>query len=121
MMEFKSVNKLLEKSFKENWERPALSNYQGVTLTYEVVAKRIKHLHISFEKCGLQKGDKVAICSKNQSNWGVCFLAAMTYGAVPVPLLHEFKALALSAIITGSPVAEFVVKPISNTLVIGQF
>ena len=90
-MEYRSVNKLLEESFKKNWDRPALSNYQGVTLTYEVVAKRIKHLHISFEKCGLQKGDKVAICSRNQANWGVCFLAALTYGAVPVPILHEFK------------------------------
>ena len=90
-MVFRSVNKLLEQSFKENWERPALSNYQGLTMTYETVAKRIKHLHISFERCGLQKGDKVAICSRNQANWGVCFLAAMTYGAVPVPILHEFK------------------------------
>ena len=90
-MEFKSVNKLLEESFKKNWDRPALSNYHGVTLTYETVAKRIKHLHITFEKCGLQKGDKVAICSRNQANWGVCFLAALTYGAVPVPILHEFK------------------------------
>lgn len=90
-MEYRSVNKLLEESFKANWERPALSNYQGVTLTYEIVAKRIRHLHISFERCGLQKGDKVAICSKNQANWGVCFLAALTYGAVPVPILHEFK------------------------------
>ena len=90
-MEYKSVNKLLEESFKKNWERPALSNYHGVTLTYETVAKRIKHLHITFEKCGLQKGDKVAICSRNQANWGVCFLAALTYGAVPVPILHEFK------------------------------
>lgn len=90
-MEYKSVNKLLENSFKANWDRPALSNYQGVTLTYEVVAKRIRHLHISFERCGLQKGDKVAICSRNQANWGVCFLAALTYGAVPVPILHEFK------------------------------
>ena len=90
-MEFKSVNKLLENSFKKNWERPALSNYHGVTLTYGTVATRIKHLHITFEKCGLQKGDKVAICSRNQANWGVCFLAALTYGAVPVPILHEFK------------------------------
>ena len=90
-MEFKSVNKLLENSFKKNWERPALSNYHGVTLTYCTVATRIKHLHITFEKCGLQKGDKVAICSRNQANWGVCFLAALTYGAVPVPILHEFK------------------------------
>lgn len=90
-MEYRSVNKLLENSFKANWDRPALSNYQGVTLTYEIVAKRIRHLHISFERCGLQKGDKVALCSRNQANWGVCFLAALTYGAVPVPILHEFK------------------------------
>lgn len=90
-MEYKSVNKLLEQSFKDNWERPALSNYQGVTLYYKDVAKRIKHLHITFEQCGLKKGDKVALCSRNQANWGVCFLAAMTYGAVPVPILHEFK------------------------------
>ena len=90
-MQYESVNKLLERSFKKNWERPALSNYHGVTLTYETVAKRIEHLHIMFEKCGLQKGDKVAICSRNQANWGVCFLAALTYGAVPVPILHEFK------------------------------
>ena len=91
-MQFQSVNKLLEKSFKENWEREALSNYQGVTLCYKDVARRIKHLHINFKECGLQKGDKVALCSRNQANWGVCFLAAMTYGAVPVPILHEFKA-----------------------------
>ena len=91
MSEFKSVNKLLEKSFRENWEREALSNYQGVTLCYKDVAKRIKHLHINFEECGLQKGDKVALCSRNQANWAVCFLAALTYGAVPVPILHEFK------------------------------
>ena len=90
-MQYESVNKLLERSFKKNWERPALSNYHGVTLTYEAVAKRIEHLHIMFEKCGLEKGDKVAICSRNQANWGVCFLAALTYGAVPVPILHEFK------------------------------
>jgi len=92
MSEFSSVNKLLEKSIKENWDRPALSNYQGRTLTYCEVAGRIKKLHIVFEKCGLQKGDKVALCSRNQSNWGVSFLAALTYGAVPVPILHEFKA-----------------------------
>ncbi len=90
-MEYQSVNKLIEKSFKENWERPALSNYQGVTLKYEDVARRIAKLHIAFEQCGLEKGDKVAVCSRNQANWGVSFLAAMTWGAVPVPILHEFK------------------------------
>lgn len=90
-MEFQSVNKLLEKSFKENWERYALSNYHGTTLKYREVAERVRYLHIAFEQCGLKKGDKVALCSRNQANWGVCFLAAMTYGAVPVPILHEFK------------------------------
>lgn len=91
-MEFSSVNKLYEKAFKENWDRPAISNYQGVTLHYRDVARRIEKLHIVFEECGLQKGDKVALCSRNQANWAVAFLAAMTYGAVPVPLLHEFKS-----------------------------
>ena len=91
-MEFKSVNKLFEASFKKNWERPAISNYQGVTLKFGDVARRMEKLHIMFEECGLQKGDKVALCSRNQANWAVAFLATMTYGAVPVPLLHEFKS-----------------------------
>ncbi len=90
-MQFSSVNKLLEKSFRDNWDRPALSNYQGVTLFYRDVARRIAKLHIAFEQCGLQRGDKVALCSRNQANWGVSFLAALTWGAVPVPILHEFK------------------------------
>ncbi len=90
-MQFTSVNKTFEKSIRENWDRPALTNYQGVTLFYRDVARRIAKLHIAFEQCGLVKGDKVAICSRNQANWGVSFLAALTYGAVPVPILHEFK------------------------------
>ncbi len=90
-MEFRSVNKMLQESIKKNWDRPALSNYQGATLCYRDVARRIAKLQIAFEQCGLKKGDKVAICSRNQANWGVSFLAAITYGAVPVPILHEFK------------------------------
>jgi long-chain acyl-CoA synthetase len=90
-MEFQSVNKILQKSFIQNWDRPALTNYQGMTLAYREVANRIAALHIAFEQCGLQKGDKVAICARNQANWGVSFLAAITYGAVAVPILHEFK------------------------------
>ncbi len=90
-MEFRSVNKMLQESIKKNWDRPALSNYQGATLCYRDVARRIAKLQIAFEQCGLKKGDKVAICSRNQANWGVSFLAALTYGAVPVPILHEFK------------------------------
>lgn len=91
-MEFTSVNKIFEAAFKKNWERPAISNYQGVTLKFGDVARRMEKLHIMFEECGLQKGDKVALCSRNQANWAVAFLATMTYGAVPVPLLHEFKS-----------------------------
>ena len=90
-MEIKSVNKILEKSIKENWEREALSNYQADTLLYKDVAKSIRYLQLCFEQSGLQKGDKVALCSRNQANWGVCFLSVLTYGAVPVPILHEFK------------------------------
>ena len=91
-MEFRSVNKIFEESFKKNWLRPAISNYQGETLHFRDLARRIEKLHIMFEECGLQKGDKVAICSRNQANWAVVFLATTTYGAVPVPLLHEFKS-----------------------------
>ena len=91
-MEFTSVNKLYQDAFKKYWDRPAISNYQGMTLHYRDVARRIEKLHIMFEECGLAKGDKVALCSRNQANWAVAFLAAMTYGAVPVPLLHEFKS-----------------------------
>ena len=90
-MNFTSVNKTFEASFRENWDRPAISNYQGTTLHYRDLARRIAKLHIMFEECGLAKGDKVAICSRNQANWAVSFLATMTYGAVPVPLMHEFK------------------------------
>lgn len=92
IMEFQSFNKILQRSFQENWDLPALSNYQGVSLFYRDLARRIAKLHIAFEQCGLHRGDKVAICSRNQANWGVSFLASLTYGAVPVPILHEFKA-----------------------------
>ena len=91
-MEFTSVNKIFENAFRKNWDRPAISNYQGVTLKFGDVARRMEKLHIMFEECGLKRGDKVAICSRNQANWAVSFLATLTYGAVPVPLLHEFKS-----------------------------
>ena len=90
-MEFTSLNALLESSFKENWDRPALSDYQGAGMTYGELAGRIARLHMLFYHAGLKPGDKVALCGRNQSNWGVCFLAAVTYGAVAVPILHEFK------------------------------
>ena len=87
----RSLNKILEESFKKNWNNPALSDFKGITLYYRDVARRIEKLHIIFNTCGVEKGDKIAICSRNQANWGVVFLACITYGAVPVPILHEFK------------------------------
>lgn len=90
-MEYQSLNKTLEHSFRLHWNRDALSNYQGDTLQYSEIARNIRLLHICFEQCGLKRGDKVALCARNQYNWGVCFLATLTYGAVAVPILHEFK------------------------------
>lgn len=87
----RSLNKLLEESFRKNWDCAALSDFKGITLHYRDVARRIEKLHIIFNICGVEKGDKIAICSRNQANWGVVFLACLTYGAVPVPILHEFK------------------------------
>lgn len=87
----KSVNKLFEDSFRQNWMCPALSDYGGETLTYGQMATRIAWLHLFFKGAGVKKGDKIAICSRNQIYWAVTYLAAMTYGAVVVPILHEFK------------------------------
>jgi len=89
--DFCSVNKRFEASFRDSWERPALSNYNGMTLSYKDLARRIEELHLIYTHCGLKRGDKVAICGKNQANWAVAFMSALTYGAVPVPILHEFK------------------------------
>lgn len=91
-MNTKSLNKAIEESIKSNWNCPALSDFKGVTLYYRDVARRIEKIHIMLDMCGVKRGDKIAICSRNQANWGVVFLAALTYGAVPVPLLHEFKS-----------------------------
>ncbi len=87
----RSLNKMLEESFRKNWDCAALSDFKGITLHYRDVARRIEKLHIIFNICGVEKGDRIAICSRNQANWGVVFLACLTYGAVPVPILHEFK------------------------------
>ena len=83
---------LLEKGIKENWDLNALTDYKGATLQYKDLARKIEKLHILFENSGVKKGDKIAICGRNSSHWGVAFLVTLTYGAVIVPILHEFKA-----------------------------
>ena len=87
----KSFIALIEKSIKKNWDLDALTDYRGVTLQYKDVARKIEKLHILFEECGVKPGDKIAACSRNMSHWGVTFLATVSYGAVIVPILHEFK------------------------------
>ncbi|MCI6161675.1 MAG: AMP-binding protein [Prevotellaceae bacterium] len=85
-----SFNLLIEKSIINNWNYDALTDYKGVTLQYHDVARKIEKLHILFENSGVQKGDKIALCGRNSANWACAFLATLTYGAVAVPILHEF-------------------------------
>lgn len=82
----------LENSIKKHWDLDALTDYKGATLQYKDVARKIEKLHIIFEQSGIKPGDKIAVCGRNSSHWGVTFLATITYGAVIVPILHEFKA-----------------------------
>ena len=83
-------NQCLADSIREFWEMPALSDYGVNTLQYKDVARNIEKWHILFEKAGIKPGDKIALCGRNQSRWGVAFFAILTYGAVAVPILHEF-------------------------------
>ena len=84
--------KYIEQSIKDHWDLPALTDFKGATSSYKDVARKIEKLHLLFEHCGIRKGDKIALCSRNQTNWGIAFLAILSYGAVAVPILHEFKA-----------------------------
>ena len=82
----------IEQSIIENWDKDALTDYKGITLQYKDVARKIAKFHIVLESAGIQPGDKIAVCGRNSAHWGVTFLATITYGAVIVPILHEFKA-----------------------------
>ena len=92
MEQIPSFNEIIEKSIVNNWERDALSDYKGATLQYHDVARKIEKLHILFENSGIRRGDKIALCGRNSANWAVAFLATLTYGAIAVPILHEFTA-----------------------------
>ena len=85
-----SFNTYIEKSILDNWNQDALTDYKGATLQYHDVARIIEKLHIVFEYSGIKRGDKIAICGRNSSHWAVSILATLTYGAVAVPILHEF-------------------------------
>ena len=81
---------ILEQSIKNNWEKSALTDYKGISLRYKDLAVQIEKIHILLEEAGIQRGDKIALCNKNCSNWAVAFLSIITYGAVVVPILPDF-------------------------------
>jgi long-chain acyl-CoA synthetase len=87
-----SFNALIQKSIIDNWDGDALTDFKGQTLQFHDVARKIEKLHILFENSGIKKGDKIALCGRNSSQWAVAFLATLTYGAIAVPILHEFNA-----------------------------
>ena len=91
-MEIPSFNELIEKAIIDCWDHDALTDYKGTTLQYHDVARKIEKLHILFENGGVAKGDKIALCGRNSSAWACAFLATLTYGAIVVPILHEFTA-----------------------------
>jgi long-chain acyl-CoA synthetase len=92
MLEIPSFNELIEKSIIDHWEQDALTDYKCITLQYHDVARKIEKLHIMFENGGVEKGDKIALCGRNSASWACAFLATITYGAIAVPILHEFTA-----------------------------
>lgn len=92
MTKIPSFNACIEDAIKTFWNLDALTDYKGATLQYQDVARKIEKLHIIFENGGIRRGDKIALCGRNMSNWAVAFLATLTYGAVAVPVLHEFTA-----------------------------
>ena len=85
-----SFNAYIQKSIQDNWDLDALTDFKGQTLQYHDVARKIEKLHILFEHSGVKRGDKVALAGRNSAGWAVAFLATLTYGAVAVPVLHEF-------------------------------
>ncbi len=112
-----SFNEYIQKAIIDNWNHDALTDYQGVTLQFHDVARKIEKIHILFENAGVRQGDKIALCGRNSAHWAVAFLATLTYGAVAVPVLHEFNAEQIHNIVNHSGskllfVGDFVVKTI---------
>ena len=97
-----SFNSCIEKTIKENWLLDALTDYKGTTLQYHDVARKIEKLHIMMDAAGIKKGDRIAVCGRNSAHWAVAFLATLSYGAVIVPILHEFNGEQIHNIVNHS-------------------
>ena len=102
MNDIPSFNSYIEKTIKENWLLDALTDYKGATLQYHDVARKIEKLHIMMQAAGIEKGDRIAVCGRNSAHWAVAFLATLTYGAVIVPILHEFNGEQIHNIVNHS-------------------
>ena len=101
-MEIKSFNLMIADSIKTHWDLPSMSDYGVYTYQYKDVARVIEKMHIIFEECGIQKGDRIALCGRNQARWGAAFFSVLTYGAVAVPILNEFHPTQIQDIINHS-------------------
>ena len=117
METFSSFNAYIERTIVENWDQDALTDYHGVTLQFHDVARKIEKVHILFENSGIEKGDKISICGRNSAHWAVAYLATLTYGAVAVPILHEFNGEQIQNIVNHSEskllfIGDFAVKTI---------
>ena len=102
MKTFSSFNAYIKRAIVDNWDQDALTDYQGITLQFHDVARKIEKLHILFENSDVKQGDKIAICGRNSAHWAVAYLATLTYGAVAVPILHEFNGEQIQNIVNHS-------------------
>ena len=120
MKQIPSFNNYIETSIVQNWDHDALTDYRGATLQFKDVARKIEKLHILFENSGVGKGDKIAICGRNSAHWAVAFMAVLTYGAVAVPVLHEFNAEQIHNIVNHSEAKLLFVGDVVATCIDGE-
>ena len=118
-MNIPSFNNIIEKSIIDNWELDSLTDYHGATLQYHDVARKIEKLHIMFESSGVERGDKIALCGRNSAAWAVAFLATLSYGAVAVPILHEFNAEQIHNIVNHSEAKLLFAGDVVSTIIDG--
>ncbi|MDE6137379.1 MAG: AMP-binding protein, partial [Muribaculaceae bacterium] len=105
----KHLNEYIQDSIRQNWEELALTDFHGVSFQYRDVARKIAKLHLLFEQTGVEQGDKVALCGRNSAQWAIAALACLTYGAVAVPILHDFKSDNIHHLVTHSDAKLFFV------------
>lgn len=109
MEKYDHLNEYIRDAIRDNWEELALTDFHGVSFQYRDVARKIEKLHILFQHIGIEPGDKVALCGRNSAQWAIAALACLTYGAVAVPILHDFKSDNIHHLVTHSEAKLFFV------------